>query len=88
MVRRDVVRTLLSGVASMGLSQACDDGDLGKVKELLVGGNEDINNTETDDETPLHKACAGGFVEIVEVRPRLHPRSLPREPCRRPPRLP
>jgi ankyrin repeat protein len=37
------------------------------VQALLTAG-ADVNAEDGSGDTPLHQACAGGFVEIVEVR--------------------
>ena len=50
------------------LWQACTDGDLEIVKELVDDSAVDINWVGEDRlDTPLHRACRFGWLEIVKV---------------------
>ncbi|KOC69031.1 Ankyrin repeat domain-containing protein 49 [Habropoda laboriosa] len=45
---------------------AAENGDLDKVKKLLTKNPRLLESTDKDGYTPLHRACYGNHVEIVE----------------------
>lgn len=47
---------------------AAENGDLDKVKKLLTKNHRLLECTDKDGYTPLHRACYGNHVEIVEVK--------------------
>ena len=50
------------------LWQACTDGDLEAVKELVIDSLVDVNWVGEDRlDTPLHRACRFDHLEIVKV---------------------
>lgn len=46
---------------------AAEEGDLEKIKELLNKNRLLLESTDKDGYTPLHRACYGNHVKIVEV---------------------
>ena len=49
------------------LCQACSDGTLGIVTEMMSIKGLDVNQTNETEETPLHLACERGFCSLVGV---------------------
>lgn len=47
---------------------AAENGDLDKIKKLLTKNHHLLECTDKDGYTPLHRACYGNHVEIVEVK--------------------
>lgn len=47
---------------------AAENGELDKVKCLLLKNPDLLECTDKDGYTPLHRACYGNHVEIVEVK--------------------
>ncbi len=47
------------------LHKACEEGDIEKVKELLM--TEDVNQKDGNGNTPILAACAHGQAEVVEL---------------------
>ena len=47
--------------------QAAENGNLEKVKNLLAKNPSLIEAADIDGYTPLHRACYGNHIEIVEV---------------------
>lgn len=46
---------------------AAEEGNLEKIKKLLSKNRLLLNCTDKDGYTPLHRACYGNNVEVVEV---------------------
>ena len=49
------------------LCQACSDGTLGIVTEMMSIKGLDVNQTNETEETPLHLACERGFCSLVDA---------------------
>ena len=47
---------------------AAENGDLGRMQRLLTKNPHLLECMDKDGYTPLHRACYGNHVEIVEVR--------------------
>lgn len=45
---------------------AAEEGKLDVIKELLVDDPNLIHTTDQDGYTPLHRACYGNFVDVVD----------------------
>ena len=49
------------------LLQACNLGDLGKVRRLLDEGRVSVHDTTEDGESLLSLACSAGYLELAQV---------------------
>lgn len=46
---------------------AAEEGDLEKIKKLLSKNHQLLKCADKDGYTPLHRACYGNNIEVVEV---------------------
>lgn len=58
---------LFSEPDAKAVLNAAEEGDLEKIKELLSKNRLLLESTDKDGYTPLHRACYGNHVKIVEV---------------------
>lgn len=57
----------LSEPDAKAMLNAAEEGDLEKIKKLLSKNQLLLECTDKDGYTPLHRACYGNHVEVVEV---------------------
>lgn len=51
---------------SMDIFRAIDDNNIDRVIELIEKDSFEVNQTNSDGETPLHVACDKGCLEVVK----------------------
>ena len=67
-----------SSVASAfrSLVEACNEGDIGKVRKLLDEGRVSVHDTTEEGESLLSLACSAGYYELAQVSFDFYRRSL------------
>ena len=49
------------------LVEACNEGDIGKVRKLLDEGRVSVHDTTEEGESLLSLACSAGYYELAQV---------------------
>lgn len=63
----DVKLVFISEPDAKAMLSAAEKGDLEKIKKLLSKNRQLLECTDKDCYTPLHRACYGNNIEVVEV---------------------
>ena len=50
--------------------EACNEGDISKVRKLLDEGRVSVHDTTEEGESLLSLACSAGYFELAQVRTR------------------
>ena len=54
-------------VLGRSLVEACNEGDIGKVRKLLNEGRVSVHDTTEEGESLLSLACSAGYFELAQV---------------------